>query len=432
MVPPPVPNAPPHPTSVPDVAIVGGGIVGLCCALSLQRRGRRVVLVDRDAPCQRASRWNAGVWATSSLVPLASPGLPSRLAGLLAGRSPGFRVDPRALPALASWGPRFLRSCAPAAFAHGVAALDALITASRAAHERLLAEAGVARLRRSDGWLHLHRTPAALAAARTTMAVYDRHGVACDILDAAALAAEEPSLAPLYAGALRFGGSAAILDPAALCVAYLGLFLDRGGTVLRGEVRALSPSDNGWRIVLADGGRLRAAHAVIAAGPWSAALTRPLGVALPMMAERGTMRRFAFAPGAGLARPVFDAAAGIVMSPRPGGVQVSTGTFLTRPGSRARSGQWALAERDARAVLPLGDPIDDGPVTADRPTLPDCLPAIGPAPAHPGLWLCCGHQHLGFSTSAGSGELMADLICGRPPDPRLAARTAAFAPGRFG
>ena len=415
----------------PDIVVVGGGIVGLCCALALQRRGRRVLLIDRDEPCEQASRWNAGVWATSSLVPLANPGLPPRLAGLLLGRTPGFRLDPHALPSLTNWGLRFLRSCREGPFARGTAALAALISASRAAHEVLLAEAGATDLRRREGWLHLHRTPDGLAAARKLGPLYERHGVEHEVLDATAVRACEPSLAPLYAGGLLFRGSAAILDPGALARSYLGLFLHRGGSVLRAEVRAIVPEEGAWQVRSADGGTRRARDVVISAGPWSPGLLRPLGVRLPMMVERGTMRRFALGAGTALERPVFDAAAGIVLSPRPGGVQVSSGTFLTRPESRATSPQWERAERDARAVLRLGSALDGGPVTADRPTLPDCLPAIGAVPGRDGLWLCCGHQHVGFSTSAGSGELLAAAICGTPADPALADKATAFAPDRF-
>jgi D-amino-acid dehydrogenase len=84
------------------------------------------------------------------------------------------------------------------------------------------------------------------------------------------------------------------------------------------------------------------------------------------------------------------------------------------------------AQARARAVLPFGDAV--GAVwRGARPTLPDSLPMIGPAPNHPGLWCAFGHQHIGFSTGPGTGEAIAAMIAGAPPpfDP------TPFAPDRF-
>ena len=59
---------------VPDVAIVGGGVVGIAAALSLQDAGYSVLLIDRDDPGAGCSAGNAGVMATSFVLPLSSFG----------------------------------------------------------------------------------------------------------------------------------------------------------------------------------------------------------------------------------------------------------------------------------------------------------------------------------------------------------------------
>ncbi|MEP1521181.1 MAG: FAD-dependent oxidoreductase [Ascidiaceihabitans sp.] len=56
------------------VTILGAGIVGICCALSLQDRGVRVRLIDRGAPGQETSYGNAGIISPWSIVPQASAG----------------------------------------------------------------------------------------------------------------------------------------------------------------------------------------------------------------------------------------------------------------------------------------------------------------------------------------------------------------------
>ena len=62
-----------------------------------------------------------------------------------------------------------------------------------------------------------------------------------------------------------------------------------------------------------------------------------------------------------------------------------------------------------------------------RPTLPDSLPMIGPAPRHAGLWLAFGNQHIGFTTGPATGAAIAAMIGGAPPPYDV----TPFAPGRY-
>ena len=62
-----------------SVTVIGAGIVGVCCALYLQREGFRVQLVDKGEPGRKASFGNSGSFGTASCVPFAMPGVPVRL-----------------------------------------------------------------------------------------------------------------------------------------------------------------------------------------------------------------------------------------------------------------------------------------------------------------------------------------------------------------
>ncbi|EGD05634.1 D-amino-acid dehydrogenase, partial [Burkholderia sp. TJI49] len=52
-----------------DVIVLGAGIVGVSVALHLQDRGRKVALVDRNAPGEGTSFGNAGLIERSSVEP---------------------------------------------------------------------------------------------------------------------------------------------------------------------------------------------------------------------------------------------------------------------------------------------------------------------------------------------------------------------------
>jgi D-amino-acid dehydrogenase len=86
------------------------------------------------------------------------------------------------------------------------------------------------------------------------------------------------------------------------------------------------------------------------------------------------------------------------------------------------------AEAAVRQVLPLGAALDARPWLGSRPTLPDSRPMLDAAPGQAGVWLALGHQHIGFSTGPGSGELLAALMLGEAPpiDP------SPFGARRFG
>ena len=66
-----------------NITVLGAGIVGICCAASLQRDGHRVTVIDRGPPGEGTSFGNAGILSPASCVPMAVPGVLSKLPGWL-------------------------------------------------------------------------------------------------------------------------------------------------------------------------------------------------------------------------------------------------------------------------------------------------------------------------------------------------------------
>jgi D-amino-acid dehydrogenase len=410
------------------VAVVGAGIVGLSTAIYLRRAEVEVTLYDRAAPGRETSIWNAGVLATSSLIPLANPGIFRRLPRLLLNRTPGVRVDWRAARSVLPWGLRFLAASRKAHSERSVAALHALISRSRLCHADLLGQAGAADLLREEGWLFLYRSPDAFAASAAARPVYERYGIRHEILSADALRDFEPGLTGRFAGAVQFPGSAFVTDPRHAMDAYARLLRGLGARTQESDVRRVEPVDEGrWRVQTNRGAEGPFDHVVLAAGAWTNWLLQPFG-SLPLIVERGYLRRYALAGAAALRRPVYDVENGYVLSPRPEGVQLSSGTEITTLDRPPRPEMFFDAERRARSALPLGAPLDPEPAVGNRPSLPDGLPAIGPLAGRPGLWVAAGHQHVGFSTGPASGELIRDLILSRTP----MIHAKPFSAARFG
>ena len=410
-----------------DILIVGAGMVGVCCALEMQRRGARVTLIDRRAPGLETSYGNAGCFARSSIVPFNNPMLRHALPKLLRNNTPQFRYRLSYLLKETRWALSFLAHSRNAVFAATATALDQLIQLSNREHLRLLAEAGIVHRLRDNGWLFLYRSESGYAGSAFSRRIYQEFGIDVESVDAAGVQALEPSLAPLFPRGLWVKDSRSVDNPGAVVAAYAALFQARGGRIEQAQVKKVEQGAREWCVTADDGRQWQARDVVVALGPWSKGLFAELGLRVPMAFERGYHRHFAAQAGAALNRPIYDTAAGYVMSPMEAGLRLSTGVELADCDAPQRTVQMNLVEASAREAFPLGAALQETPWMGRRPTLPDSRPMIGAVPGREGLWCAFGHQHIGFSTGTGTATLLGALMAGERP----AIDAAPFAPSRF-
>src|SRR3954470_1875811 len=94
-----------------DVLILGGGVIGLACALYLLRAGRSVTVIEKNRTGGATSHGNCGTITPSHAVPLAMPGMIGQgLRWLLKPDAP-FRIAPRLDFALFKWLLQFAQRC---------------------------------------------------------------------------------------------------------------------------------------------------------------------------------------------------------------------------------------------------------------------------------------------------------------------------------
>ena len=230
------------------VIVLGAGMVGVSCALALQKRGLEVTLIDRREPGRETSYGNAGVISRSSIMPLNNPGLWKNLPKYLGNRHAAVRYRLGHLLANPGWLLGFLNEARPERLAPRVAALESLVAPALPLHKRLMTEAGIAWRLHDTGFLELWRSEAGIAAAEARRTFLEDRDVRVDVLDRQALSALEPSLNPIFSAALHHKDSASVDWPGAVVEAYAALFAARGGTILRDEVIALSKQGEGWRV----------------------------------------------------------------------------------------------------------------------------------------------------------------------------------------
>ena len=176
------------------VAVVGGGVIGLCAAHYLARAGAEVTLLERDRPGSGCSEGNGGWVCPSISRPLPAPGLTlTSLRWLLRSDSPLY-IRPAAMLDLAGWLWAFRGHCNEASYAAGVAALAALNETTDRLFRGLLEE-GVAFERAEAGTILAYDDQTELAQAAGLLAKLGEARVGrVDRLDRRALAEAEPGL----------------------------------------------------------------------------------------------------------------------------------------------------------------------------------------------------------------------------------------------
>ncbi len=409
-----------------DVAVLGAGMIGVSAALHLQERGHSVILIDRNETAgSETSYGNAGLIERSSVLPYMFPRDLGTILRYGLNREPDMRFHVSALPTFAPFLLRYFLASSKAGSARTAAAALPLIERSLGEHETLMAAADATHLLRRTGWIKAFRTPKTRDVGFAEAERLQSLGLAVETLDPAALAAREPHIEAL-SGAIHLHDTAAVSDPGALAKAYGDLFTRRGGRFIRGDARSLQAGRPGWRISTAEG-TASVRDVVVALGPWSDLVFRPLGYALPLQVKRGYHLHFRSRGNAVLNHPVLDVDGGYLLAPMSRGIRLTTGVEFAPRDAPPSPVQMRQVEPVARKLFPLAEQVEATPWMGARPCLPDMLPVIGRAPRHEGLWFDFGHQHHGLTLGPVSGRLLAEMMTGETPftDP------APYRAGRF-
>jgi glycine oxidase len=361
-----------------DVAVVGGGPIGLACAWRAAQRGLRTVVISDGEP---------GAWhvAAGMLAPVAEVDFgeqPHLRLGMESGRRFAAFVAELAEASGRDPGLRTVGTLVVARDADEAAALDRLATFRRSL------ELPVERLRPSE--------------ARRV----------------------EPALAPTVRLALDIPGDHSI-DPRKLVPALAEGVRRAGGEVRRGRaVRLLTREGRATGVELDDGTRIEAGQVVLAAGVHTAGLDAQV----PVRPVKGQVLRLKDPRGPGLVERAIRGEQAYLV-PRGDGRYVLGATqeergFDTSP---TAGGVYELL-RDMSEVVPGVFELDIEELIAGlRPATPDNLPAIGPG-AVDGLVWATGHFRNGILLTPVTAELVVAALTGEPlPDWAAVADPLRFA-----
>jgi D-amino-acid dehydrogenase len=412
-----------------DVLVIGAGVSGLATAFALLQSGRQVTVIDAGRIGGGASHGNCGTITPSHAPPLAAPGMiGTAIRWMLTPDAPLY-VHPGFDPTLWRWLLGFAARCNQRDWIASAQAKYALLADSRLRLAEWIRDFGIECEFVESGEDYVFRDLRRLEKEQHELPLLRELGIPMRIVDGPTYEAMEPALKPGVAGAIRFTGDAS-LRPDRYVSELARLVRQHGGTIIE-DMALQSLQSEGDRVsAITASGILRARDVVVATGAWAPRLASAIGV--PWL-------RKAIQPGKGYSitysRPVLVPKTPLMLRDRS--VCVTTwgdgyrlGSTMEFSGFDTRLNERRLGalERGAREFLhePVGAQLHER-WYGWRPMSRDDIPLIGRAPGHRHLWLATGHGMMGVGMSAGTGQLMADMIQGRAP----AIDPTPFDPARF-
>jgi D-amino-acid dehydrogenase len=401
------------------VLVIGSGLIGLTSAWFLRRRGHDVTVLEREeGPGRQTSFANGALLSPSMPEPWNAPGCWRLLLGSLGRPEAPLKLRLSALPALGGWGVSFLRNSSVARYERNTRSNLRLALYSREVLALLRQQTGIAYGRGARGSLRIFRDRGKLARAFAATARWSAGQLEFHSLSAAQAADLEPALAPIarqLAGAIycpidETGDAHRFCVALAQAARALGVELRFGV-----HVHSFESGAGGVHAVHTAQERLVADRYVLAAGSYSAPLLRPLGIDLPVKPAKGYSVTFDVPTGEPpLHMPIADDDLHAVVAPLDGAVRAAgtaefAGYDLSLRPERIRNLLMLVAKVLPEAQL---DPAAARPWCGLRPLSADGVPVIG-GTGLTNLWVNTGHGPLGWTMAAGSGQLLADLMCGQ-------------------
>lgn len=395
------------------IAVIGAGIVGVNCAHALADDGHDVTIIDREGAAAGTSQGNAGWIAHTDISPLASPKILRQIPGFLADPLGPLAIRWSYALGIAPWFLRFVLSARPGHYRRATDALIALQSLALPSWRRRAEQAGMTHLIHHRGGLYVFDDQAAFDRQRPLFARQKEIGVDLHLLNSDELRQLEPALSKRFVAAAYHANTAHVSDPREITTSLFDAAMQRGIAFHKGVVAAIEPAAQP-HLRFEDGSIFAADRIILAAGVWSRAIARALGDKIPLESERGYNVSFPGVTGL-TSRPISFDGHGFVVSPLDSGLRIGGAVEfagLNAPPNHKRTR--ALYDK-AIQFIDGAPAFETGRVwMGHRPSLPDSLPVIGQSRASSAVFYAFGHGHYGLTQSAATGNLVAELVGGRP------------------
>ena len=404
--------------------IVGAGVIGVCCAYFLAKRGARVTVLERDDIGKAASYGNAGTIAPGH-TPINKPGRATQaLKSLFDPLSPLY-LGPRLDPALAAWLWRFRKTCTDRHVEFCMRVLGPLGHATSALFEDLVEQEDLNCNYRHEGYYEIYLTERGLRLAESEASLVRRYGYHPESVPGDKLRQRNLSINNQVVGGI-YHPEAATLNPY-LFVREMaerarrhGARFQTGSEVLeittgKGKVRGVQTSN---------GESIEGDAVVLAMGAYGTRLIQQLGLSFPLQPAKGYHcdRRL----GDGKTPPLEHACVlgetSVFCTPLEGFVRFAGTMEFSGVNHKMRRRRLEQLTNAAKRYLDgMGDAKPESEWCGLRPCMPDGLPVLGPVRRYRGLFIATGHAMVGLTLGPITGKLIAEYVLDGEPSMEVAA-----------
>lgn len=413
-----------------SITIIGGGIIGLSCAVKLAEAGADVVVIEKNEVGYGCSYGNAGWMTPCFAMPLPMPGMLMKSMKWMLNPSGPLYIKPVPSVLLSQWLTRFLLSMTEAKAQTAIEALVKLSIKSLQDYKQLALEYPEIEMQQK-GLLMVSATRDGVKAATQEMELVSKYDIPGKFLTGEQIKEFEPALRGNLLGGVYFSQEAHA-EPLKVVQALAKKAQKLGVQILeRTEFQKANITTDGKtkkiKSIQTSNGEMVSDSFVLAAGSWSQALADELSLNVPILGGKGyalIVDKLEAQPQV----PIMIVDRKIAITPRANSLRIAGTLELVNQ-------DFSITERRVKAIFDGAKEFLQIPNDIKvhetwrglRPCTPDGVPLIGWAKDYNNLMMACGHQMLGLQAGLGTGQLVSDLVIKGTSD----LQRSVYDPARF-
>lgn len=403
-----------------SVIVIGGGIIGLCSAYYLQKEGHQVTIIDQSNMDVGASYVNAGFVSPSHIIPLSAPGVMKKGLKWMFNPASPLYIKPRLDPDFLKWTYAFNKSCTADHVKKAIPSIKDLTLLSQELYNDIKANEHFTFQYKKEGLLMLCQTQKALEEEMENAEMAINEGLDVQEVTLEELKQLEPNVNLNVIGGTYYR-SDSHSTPSEF-MTEMKTYLKSKGVVFypNEKVEDLELKDRKITALITKNQKLKADEFVLAAGSWSALLSKKVGIHLLLQAGKGY--RINTTKPTGIKLPAILIESKVAVTPMNGFTRFA-GTMeiggINDKINKTRVNAIANAVTKYYPEIALTEIEKDDVASGLRPVSPDGLAYIGRSSKCSNLTIATGHAMLGWSMGTGTGKLVSELISEKSPSLNL-------------
>ncbi len=393
--------------------VIGAGVIGIACGISLIERGYKVTICDSETPGTMTSSGNAGGFGFTDVMPMSGPGVIWRVPKWLLDPCGPLFIRPGHLPALVPWLWRFQKNSNLAQVEKSSHALSDILNHSMPDTRELVRKANLGDLFLEKGMITAYRSKQSFKKDQLEWKIKKDRGIEIEELGGSEIKNLEPALENVDYG-IYTPQWCNTTEPFEFLKSMENYFSSLGGEIKKAQVTRLRMQGGKVNsIVTLEDETLKFDQFVIAAGVWSKSFCKQLGDRVLLESERGYNTTLPN-PGVSLNRQITFGEEKFVITNIGNGLRIGGAAEFAGTETPANYKRSERLVEIARRYLPGLDDSGGEKWMGHRPSTPDSLPVIGPSTRYNNVYYAFGHSHAGLTMAATTGKMIAQMVNKEP------------------